>query len=145
MSQMSEVRAFTIESFYKYVSEGKLMGAKCNSCGALFLPPKPICTKCFSKDLTWMPVDHKGTLLTYTVIHVSPKQFETQTPYPLGIVKLDEGLQLLGMIRGVEPDKLKVGMELTVDFEKTPDKPAPESEQWPSWPRYYFKPASSST
>jgi len=77
----------------------------------------------------------QGKLLTYTVIHVSPKQFEALAPYPVGIVKLNEGPQLLGMIRGVEPDKIKVGMSLTVDFEKA----SSTQTQWPTWPRYHFK------
>ena len=138
--EMSEVRPFTIDSFYKFVGESKIMAAKCK-CGNMMLPPKPVCTKCYSTDLTWTPVPHKGNLLTYTVIHVAPKQFEAQTPYHIGIVKLGQGLQLLGMIRGVEPDQVKIGMELVVDFEKTSNKTAAEVDQWPQWTRYYFKPA----
>jgi uncharacterized OB-fold protein len=132
-------RPFTIESFYKFVEEGKVMAAKCNKCGAMFLPPRPACTKCFSKDLQWMQLSSNGVLLTYTVIHVAPKQFEAEAPYPVGIVKLDKGLQLLGRIRGVEPNQLKIGMELSIDFEKPSNQPATQAT-WPPWPRYYFKP-----
>jgi uncharacterized OB-fold protein len=74
--------------------------------------------------------------LTYTIIHVAPKQFETLAPYAVGIVKLDEGPQLLGMIRGVELDKLKVGINLTIDFEKASST---STTQWPIWPRYSFR------
>jgi len=140
-TKMSEVRAFTIDGFYKFVSEGKIMAAKCSACGATMLPPKPVCTKCYSKDLIWVAVPNKGNLLTYTVIHVAPKQFEAQAPYSIGIVKLGQGLQLLGMIRGVEPSQIKIGMELAVDFEKTSNKTPQEADQWPQWTRYYFKPA----
>jgi hypothetical protein len=128
--------AFGIESFYKFVGEGKLMGAKCNKCGEVMLPPRPVCTNCYSKDLRWIELKGSGKLLTYTVIHVAPKQFEALAPYPVGIVKLDDGPQLLGMIRNIEPDKLKIGMELTFDFEK----PSTSQTQWPTWPKYYFKP-----
>jgi len=127
---------FGIESFYKFVGEGKLMGAKCNKCGEVLLPPRPVCTNCYSKDLQWIELKGSGKLLTYTVIHVAPKQFEALAPYPVGIVKLDEGPQLLGMIRNIEHDKLKIGMELTIDFEK----PSSTQTQWPTWPKYYFKP-----
>jgi len=127
--------AFGIESFYKFVGEGKLMGAKCNKCGYVMLPPRPVCTKCYSKDLRWAELKGRGKLLTYTVIHVAPKQFEALMPYPIGIVKLDDGPQLLGIIRGIEPDKITVGMSLTVDFEK----PTSTQTQWPPWPRYYFR------
>jgi len=138
---MSEAQqAFGIESFYKFVGEGKLMGAKCNKCGEVMLPPRPVCTKCYSKDLQWVELKGRGKLLTYTVIHVSPKQFEALAPYPVGIVKFEDGSQLLGMIRGVEPDKIRVGMSLTVDFEKPSAALHTQQEQWPTWPRYYFKP-----
>jgi len=128
--------AFGIESFYKFVGEGKLMAAKCNKCGMVMLPPRPVCTNCYSKDLSWIELKGNGKLLTYTVIQVAPKQFEALAPYPVGIVKLDEGPQLLGMIRNIEHDKLKIGMELTIDFEK----PSTTQTQWPTWPKYYFKP-----
>jgi uncharacterized OB-fold protein len=129
--------AFSIESFYKFVSEGKLMGAKCSKCGAVMLPPRPVCNNCLGKDLRWVELKGRGKLLTYTVIHVAPQQFEAFVPYPIGIVKLEEGPQLLGMIRNIEPSKLKIGMELTIDFEK----PSSSTQtQWPTWPRYFFKP-----
>lgn len=133
---MSEVRAFTIDSFYKFVNEGNLMAAKCNKCGALHLPPRPACTSCFSKDLKWVPINNKGKLLTYSVIHVAPKQFEALAPYPIGIMKLDQGPQLLGMIMHIAPDKLKIGMPLAVEYEK----PASTEPKWPTWPRYHFSP-----
>jgi len=131
---MAQAIPLTIESFYKFVGEGKLMAAKCNKCGDLFLPPKPICPECLAKDLSWIEVKNKGKLLAYTVIHVSPVQFQPMAPYALGIVKLDDGPNLIGMIRGIETNKIKIGMNLTFDFDKNLQC------QWPMWPRYFFKP-----
>lgn len=136
MTKVSETRAFTIDSFYKFVNERKLMAAKCNKCGKLHLPPRPACTNCFSKDLKWVEVKPRGQLLTYTVIHVAPKQFEALTPYPVGIVKLEDGPQLLGMIQHIATDKLKIGMTLTVEYEK----PRGTQAKWPTWQRYHFAP-----
>lgn len=134
MSMVEASLPFTIESFYKYVAEGKLMAARCRRCGKLFVPPRPLCTDCYSKDLEWTQLEGEGKLLTYTVIHVSPKQFESMVPYVVGIVQLNEGPQLPGMIRDIEADKIKVGMKLRVDFDTAP------SSEWPQWSRYYFKP-----
>jgi len=131
---LAETRSFTIESFYKFVGEGKLMAAKCSKCGAMLLPPRPLCTKCFSTDFEWVKLSGRGKLLSYTVIHVSPPQFESMAPYIVGIVKLEEGLRLPGMIRGVEPEKIRVGMTLMVDFDTS------MPSQWPVWPRYFFRP-----
>ncbi len=135
---MAEVQPhFGIESFYRFVGEGKLMAAKCKRCGELMLPPRTICPNCIGKDLSWIELKANGKLLAYTLIHVAPKQFETLAPYAVGIVKLDDGPQLLGMIRGVEVEKLKVDMSLTVEFEKTSNT---GGAQWPAWSRYYFRP-----
>ncbi len=132
---MAEIFPFTIEQFYKFVSERKLMAAKCKKCGTMLLPPRPMCTKCFSSDLEWVELKNKGKLLTYTVIHVSPKQFESLIPYAVGIVKLEDGPKLPGMIQGVEPEKISVGISLEVDFDTT------IPSEWPTWPRYFFKPS----
>jgi uncharacterized OB-fold protein len=131
---LTETQPFTIESFYKFVGEGKLMAAKCSKCGTTLLPPRPVCNKCFSKDLEWVKPEGNGNLLTYTVIHIPPVQFQSMAPYAVGVVELKEGLRLPGMIRGVEPEKIRVGMTLTIDFEKT------TQSQWPLWPRYFFRP-----
>ena len=126
---------FTISSFYKFVSEKQLMAAKCNECGTVLLPPKPMCTNCLSTNLKWIELEGSGKLLSYTVIHIAPTQFQSLAPYGVGIVELKNGLRLLGMIRGVGLEKIKVGMELKVDFDTS------TSSQWPAWPRYFFRPS----
>jgi len=137
---MSAKQPFTIEQFYEFVNEGKLMAAKCKKCGKTMLPPRPICTNCYSKDLQWTEIEGEGKLLTYTVIYVASKQFQPFVPYAVGIVELKNGLKLPGIIRDAQLEKLQVGMKLLVDFEKRLGKTA-EQDSWPKWPRYYFKPA----
>ena len=132
--EMSEVPPFTIEQFYKFIGEKKLMAVKCLKCTSLLLPPKNVCPKCFSTDLEWTKLRKRGKLMTYTVIHIAPAQFQPMAPYSMGIVKLEYGLHLLGMIRDVKHEKIKVGMDLIVDFDTNlPSK-------WPVWPRYFFRP-----
>ncbi len=132
---MSTVKPFTIEQFYKFIAQGKLMAGKCLKCGKIHLPPRPLCDNCFSKQFEWMQVTGKGKLLTYTVIHVAPQQFQALTPYAVGIVELENGLKIPGMINGVPHDQLKIGMELTLDFGA-----CNTTQQWPQWQRYCFKP-----
>jgi hypothetical protein len=131
---MAETMPFTIESFYRFVKEKKIMGAQCSKCGQLILPPRPMCPKCLSKDLEWKESLKQGKLLTYTVIHVSPQQFQSLAPYAVGIVELENDARLAGMIKGIALDQIKVGMNLTIDFEE-----ASTTTKWPQWPRYYFR------
>ena len=130
---------FTISSFYKFVNEKKLMAAECKECRTVLLPPKPMCTKCLSTNLKWIEIKGAGKLLSYTVIHVAPMQFESMAPYTVGIVELKAGLRLPGMIKDetsekISFDRVKVGMTLKIDFETA------TSTQWPAWPRYFFRP-----
>jgi uncharacterized OB-fold protein len=133
---MSATEPFTIEQFYKFLAQSKLMAGKCTRCGKIHLPPRPLCDNCFHQEFTWIPVSGKGKLLTYTVIHIAPQQFQALAPYAVGIMQLENGLKIPGMISGVAPEQLKIGMDLTIDFGT-----CSTAQQWPQWPRYCFKPA----
>lgn len=135
---MSTQEPFCIEQFYKFLQQGKLMAGRCTQCGKIHLPPRPLCDNCLSEQFEWVPVKGNGKLLTYTVIHVAPEQFQALTPYAVGIVLLEDGLKIPGMIQGVKQEQLKIGMELTLDF-GTCDI----TQKWPQWQRYCFKPVES--
>jgi uncharacterized OB-fold protein len=133
---MSANEPFTIEQFYKFLQQGKLLAGKCLKCGKIHLPPRPLCDNCYSKEFEWVTVSGKGKLITYTVINIAPQQFQDLTPYAVGIIQLENGLKIPGMIQGITQEQLKIGMPLLLDFGScsTPQK-------WPQWPRYCFKPS----
>ena len=132
---MSVNEPFTIDQFYKFMLQRKLMAGKCVKCGKIHMPPRPLCGNCFSQEFEWVEVPGKGHLLTYTIIHIAPQQFQAMVPYVVGIVQLENGLKIPGMISGVPMDRLKIGIELIIDFEAcNPNQP------WPKWSRYCFKP-----
>ena len=133
---MSEKTPFTIEQFYKNINQGKLLAGKCSKCGKIHLPPRPLCDNCYSKDFEWAQVPHNGKLLTYTIIHIAPTQFQSMAPYAMGIIQLENGSKLPGMIKCVDLAQIKIGMDLTMDFGT-----CAATQSWPQWPRYYFKPA----
>jgi uncharacterized OB-fold protein len=132
---MAEQAPFTVEQFYRHINQGKLLGGKCKKCGKVHLPPRPLCDNCYSTDFEWTEIPTKGKLLTYTVIHIAPTQFQSMAPYAMGIVQLEHGLTISGMIRGVALDQIKIGMKLGMEFGT-----CAANQPWPQWPRYYFKP-----
>jgi uncharacterized protein len=132
---MSAKESFTIEQFYKFLERHKLMAGKCQKCGKIHLPPRPMCDNCLSKQFDWVEVRGEGKLLTYTVISIAPEQFQALTPYAVGIVELENGLKIPGMITGVTQEHLNIGMNLTVDFGS-----CNTTHKWPQWQRYCFKP-----
>jgi uncharacterized OB-fold protein len=131
---MSILLPFTIEQFYRFLSQKKLMAGKCLKCGKTHLPPRPLCDNCFGQEFEWVEISGKGRLLTYTIIHIAPSQFQELAPYAVGIVELESGLKLPGMISDVSEGLLKIGLELVMDFGF-----CSVGEVWPQWPRYCFK------
>jgi uncharacterized OB-fold protein len=134
MKQVAE-QAFTIEQFYKNIGQKKLTGGKCRKCGKIHVPPRPLCDKCLSMEFEWVELPQVGKLLTYTVIHVAPPQFQSMVPYAVGIVQMENGVKLPGIIKNTPLEKIRIGMLLKMEFEETP-----QTQGWPQWPRYYFRP-----
>ena len=96
----------------------RLEAERCKKCGKIYFPPRVICSDCKSCDFELLKLKDEGRLLTYTVIRVAPSQFVNQSPYAMGIVKLDEGVNLLAQIVDCEPEQLQIGMKLKLEFRK---------------------------
>ena len=126
---------FTIEQLFKLINEGKLMAGTCKKCGKIHFPPRQLCSECLSTEFEWTPIPTEGKLLTYTIIHIAPTQFQTMAPYGIGIIELDNGLKIPGMIKNAPLDKITVTMPLRIVLE-----PCNQTSQWPHWPRYHFEP-----
>lgn len=129
------IEPFTIEQFYKFLQHGKLMAGICGKCKKIHLPPRPFCDNCGSNQFSWLNISGIGKLVTYTIINVAPQQFQSMTPYAVGIVELAGKLKIPGMIQDIAQEQLKIGMNLLLDFGSCNQPP-----QWPSWQRYCFKP-----
>jgi len=110
--------------FNKYrdaLKENKLLGLKCNQCGAYTAPPKPICSACSSEDMEIVPLSGKGEIQTFTTIFVPPEGFEA--PFVVAMVKLDEGPWVMGNVEGVDPNSVTmdiIGCRVTVGYKELP-------------------------
>lgn len=92
----------TSKMYAEALKEDRLLGLKCNKCGAYTVPPKKVCMECTSEELDIVELNGKGQIQTFTVIRVPPEGLEA--PYIVGMVKLDEGPWLMGNIVDVDPD-----------------------------------------
>jgi uncharacterized OB-fold protein len=55
-------------------------------------------------------------VVTSTVIHVAPDDFQMEAPYPLAIVETPEGARLMVQIADCDPDDVTPGMEVSLEF-----------------------------
>jgi uncharacterized OB-fold protein len=88
-----------ITPYREGLARGELLIQSCNACATKILYPRHRCTNCQSDDLGFVPASGAGTLHSYTVVRaVPPRGYEDDVPYALGVVKLDEGVQLLARL-----------------------------------------------
>ena len=101
--------------FWDGLSEHKLLGPSCTSCGTAFFPPRPYCPECLGDSLEWRELSGRGTLHSWTKIRVAGPEFDT--PFFLGLVDLEDGIgRLAAKIIDVEPERLKIGMPVRVSY-----------------------------
>lgn len=100
------------------------MGTKCKKCGALSLPPRPLCVSCYGSQMEWIQFSGEGKLAAFTDILVAPpymakEGFGRNNPYIVGVVDLKEGVKAVARITGIDakkPEQIKVGTPLKADF-----------------------------
>jgi uncharacterized OB-fold protein len=125
MISMAE-NEFSSSAYNRFLTEKKLMGTKCKRCGAIHLPLRPICPKCYESEMELVEMKGRGKLVAYTVISVGPPMmcdegFDREHPYCSGIVELEEGVRIPARIMGVnvtEPEQIKIGTPVTVEYQE---------------------------
>jgi uncharacterized OB-fold protein len=98
-----------------------LIGNQCEVCNKVYFPPRETCPYCRRKSMGKMKdvkFSGKGKVVTYTIIHEAPEDFEGQTPYPMAIIQLDEGPKLTAQIVDCKIEDVKIGMRVKSTFRK---------------------------
>lgn len=106
--------------------------------GTLQHPPVPA---------VWQSADHepvaqvdylvssgKGTVFSY-VVHHAPKVPGRTLPFVIALVELEEGVRMLGELRGIDAAQVKIGMPVAATYIDFPD-----SEISPAWTLYAWEP-----
>ncbi|QAU12068.1 nucleic acid-binding protein [Halorubrum sp. BOL3-1] len=80
------------------------------------LPPRRVCPECGATDLSREPFDERGTVETYTVVHVPSPRFADDAPYATAVVDFGP-VRVTGVYRdgGDSVPDLEIGERVTVD------------------------------
>ncbi|QGR19377.1 Zn-ribbon domain-containing OB-fold protein [Stygiolobus azoricus] len=89
-----------------------LMLGICKKCGNVFYPYQGICGKCGSVDVEKVKAKGTGTLLEYTVLYQTRDGFEKQVPIVIGLIRLDEGVDIVAPLTDVEVNEIKEGVRV---------------------------------
>ncbi|MCG7611174.1 MULTISPECIES: bifunctional MaoC family dehydratase N-terminal/OB-fold nucleic acid binding domain-containing protein [Mycobacterium] len=102
--------------------------------GSLQHPPVPAVWQDREAPVDYVVASGKGTVFSY-VVHHAPKVPGRSLPFVIALVELEEGVRMLGELRGIAADQVKIGMPVTATYIDFPD-----SEISPAWTLYAWEP-----
>lgn len=105
--------------FWKAAARGELVVQECSSTGKKVWPPRFISPYDPEAELRWVPIEGKGEVYTYNVVHRAFfPYFKDKVPYAIVIVELEDGVRMLGNTREINPSDVRPGMKVKAVFEK---------------------------
>ena len=116
----------TVNQYFNYLAEKKLMGSHCPKCSTIDLPPRRLCSSCLSES-QWKELSGKGELKTFTGVYVgakvmTDKGYDRNHPYVFAVVKMEEGPSISGQLVGIDendPKTYHIGMKVEVTYLKS--------------------------
>jgi len=102
------------EKIYRY----RLLASYCEKCNKKYYPPRPTCLYCGNSDLREVKLPNTGTLISFTMVYQTFNQFSKLTPYPVGLIRLDDGTIIVAQLTDIEQSELKEGLRVEAVFRK---------------------------
>jgi uncharacterized OB-fold protein len=80
----------TLEPFLiKLKNKGEFHGAKCDSCGTVYVPPSHFCEACFVKMTKSVKLQSRGVLESFTIAHFDSLGESLKKPEIWGLIRLN--------------------------------------------------------
>ena len=93
---------------------------RCENCGEHFFPRREICAKCLSEKTAQIELAGRGTLYSYTFVHIplfGSTNIEHVEGYGVGLVDLPEGPRLQMPLFGKQGD-FSIGQAMQAELDK---------------------------
>jgi uncharacterized protein len=106
------------QEFWAGCKAHRLRFQKCKTCGHVRWPASFICPICYSRETEWIVSGGKGKVYTFVVYHVAyDPAFESDLPYVVADVELEEGPRLVTNIVGCRPEEVECEMPVEVTWQ----------------------------
>jgi uncharacterized OB-fold protein len=109
------------EPFWLAARDHRLVCAQCASCGHFRMPPSAYCPECGSSDVNWPELSGDGVVYSFAVVHGFPGFPEIVMVAAVIDLPDAPGCRLVSNIVGVDPETVKIGMHVHVDFSPIAD------------------------
>jgi uncharacterized OB-fold protein len=105
------------EPFWQAVDGHQLQLPWCRSCECAHFPPRPFCPHCWGEDIEWRASPGRGRIYSFTTVRNNPPSaFRDRLPFVIGIVRLEEGVQVLSNIEPVAGESLAIDAAVEAAF-----------------------------
>lgn len=98
-----------------------LVGEVCPHCDFKMFPPRDVCTNCGDEAKDLYNFSGKGEVYSYTTVYEAPSGFDSNAPYTVALVKLDEGPMVTAQLTDVDQDSVNIGMPVEMVTRKLRD------------------------
>ena len=118
--------------FWEAAARGELVVQRCDACGRLRFPPRPVCPWCQSFKFSWPAMSGRASVWSFVVPHppLLPAYGDV-APYNVIVVALEEDptIRMVGNlvatesapINSVDPATIEIGESVRVVFERVAD------------------------
>ena len=96
----------------------KLVGIKCKSCQKVSYPVKKLCPFCRSVSVLRHNLSNFGKIVSWSLIYSAPEGFSESVPYPIVLIKLEDGVTVLSQLTDYDIKKVKIGLRVEAVFRK---------------------------
>ncbi|MFP3165896.1 MAG: Zn-ribbon domain-containing OB-fold protein [Nitrososphaeria archaeon] len=96
----------------------RLIGSRCKKCGAEYYPPVKVCKKCGSVEIEEKEMPKTGTIVSFTKLTEPPVDFKDYAPVYLAMIRLDNGILVLGQLADAESEEIKIGAKVMATIRK---------------------------
>ena len=99
--------------FYTSLSEGKLVGQRCPTCGKVYVPPRSACPADGTPTADEVELPDTGTVTTFCIVNVPFLGQRITPPYVSAYILLDGAdIAFLHLILDIPADEVRMGMRV---------------------------------
>ena len=117
---VSEVRVsysyepgLTLSGFLRALGERRVEGGRCPSCTKVYVPPRVRCPACGTGPMPSVPVADRGTIASYTVVHVPVADAGPEPPFAWAWIQLDGAdVPFAHLLGGTPVEDVRVGQRV---------------------------------
>lgn len=107
------------QEYFAHLAAGRFMVQRSRSTGEYVFYPRVIAPRTGAADLEWVSASGDGIVYASTVVRPKPPQ----PLFNVVIVQLAEGPRLMSRLEGVDPESVRIGMQVKARISQAEGQP----------------------